>query len=354
MTAWVKSSRSPIAIDLGHHQIKAVQLRRAKDGWQIAAAAMVPRRGDGDFPDKSELERLRGVLLRRGFIGQRVVLSVPRPHVQTEVMELPPRHSGAPVDDIARTEMARMQRWESDRFEMRMWDLPAPARAQESTHIMAAACLHEDADQLLDLFESDDWHVIAMDIEPWAIARACNGHNTHCDNILAALDLGATHTHFVLMHDKVVVYDRQLNDVGIGPLRQSLIDGLRLEPAVADHVICDIGIDCDQAPPDDRRWDQQGDDARNIITQQLDQLCVELQTSLSYGSRSYPNASVDRLMLVGGGATMPGLARYLTQALDIDVKVVTSRDVASCPAPLASLCQSPTMAIAMGLALHGQ
>ena len=354
MSAWMKSSCSPIGIDLGRRQIKAVQLRRAKNGWQVAAAAMLPRRSGDALPDKSELERLRGVLMRRGFVGQRVVLSVPQPHVQTEMMELPPRHSEAPVDDIARAEMARMQRWESDRFEMRMWDLPAPARGQESTHVMAAACLHEDADQLLDLFESGGWHVMAMDIEPWAMARACGVHNPHCADMLAALDLGATHTHFVLMHEHVIVYDRQLNGVGVGPLRQSLIDQLRLEPAVADHVLCDVGLGCDQAPSDDRREDQQGGDVLNMMTQQIDQLCVELQTSLTYGSRSYPNASVDRLVLVGGGAAIPGIAEYLTQALDIDVKTVAPRDAASCPEPLAALCQSPAMAVAMGLALYDQ
>src|SRR5439155_3902434 len=89
-------------------------------------------------------------------------------------LELPPRSSNAPLERIARMEVARAHRFAPDSFEMGCWDLPAAARATKQTPVMAVACTHSDAAAIMDPFEAGGMNVVALDVKAAALARACS------------------------------------------------------------------------------------------------------------------------------------------------------------------------------------
>src|SRR5437773_9923003 len=101
---------SPIGLDLGSRQVKAVQLSRGPDGgWVLSASATFPRAqaNTASTIDVSEARRIADVLFRRGFVGNELALAVPDDKLLTANLELPPRSNEIPLDEIARGEFAR-------------------------------------------------------------------------------------------------------------------------------------------------------------------------------------------------------------------------------------------------------
>ena len=376
---------TPIGIDVGSRSVKAVQFGRERWGdgaWRIVAVAEVPRseaaqpsaaRPAGAAPagaagpaagaaagttpaaaqsqplSGEEVRRLCGTLERQGFSGAEVVLAVPTDRITTDVLELPPRSSQAPLEQIARMEVARAHRCAPDSFEMGSWDLPAAARATKATPVMAVACTHADASALLDPFEAEGLDVRALDARPCALARACETLLGERGTITAIVDVGWSGAMLSLMHQGVVIYGRTLAEGGIAKLYQTLGSRLELEPDVIDYLLAESGMANTGAPAAGQQ--RKGPvDAAGLIAAHFDAAVRDIQVSLRYAQHQYPGTTVSRLILVGGGACIRGVASHFGGVLGIETRTAAPADVAACSPGVAAAAQSPALMLATGLA----
>src|SRR5438067_4365512 len=121
------AATSLIGLDLGSRVVKATQLQWSRRGWRVRAVAAVPRALE-QSPEQTAAQ-LAGVLERQAFAGRRVILGAPVRKLVCEMLDLPPRTSGAPIEVIAKAELGQAARLESRRFEMCCWDVPSSARS---------------------------------------------------------------------------------------------------------------------------------------------------------------------------------------------------------------------------------
>jgi len=320
------TSRTPIGIDVGERLIQAVQLVRLASGWQMEAAASIRRSGSTAAAD---IHQLRGLLAARGFKGNSVVLAVPAKRLITGILELPPRTSKAPIEQLARAELARMHKCEATSLEMACWDLPAPIRATTSTFVMAAGCTYADADALLDLFEREGFEVQCLGTHTVALARACEPLLEEVSGASAILDVGWTSSRLVLVYGNVVVYERNLPRGGLRSLVRSLVPRLKLESDDVVDLLWAIGLGGDRRAPDTSK--EVCDDIRTATTAHFQDVAKEMRIPFSYLANQYRNAEVKRLFLVGGGAAMPGLKDYLASTTELELWAVMPSDLARCP-----------------------
>jgi type IV pilus assembly protein PilM len=363
-----RKSRSAIGLDLGARHVTAVQLEAtgaavvsrggAPSGWRVAAATRVSRTRPGEPLGPDEAARLRATLDRVGFLGADVVLAAPPEGVLSGVLELPPRTAQIPLAQIARVEFARTNKCAPDSFEMGCWELPAPARAGKSTHVMAVGYPHAEATELLDRVESAGFNIVALDVRCCALARACAAMASEPPGITALLDLGWTSASLALMHAGMVVYVRALPESGTGGLCQALAARLKLEPEMIDYLLAEVGLR-DAQPPDPGEGSAAVDDAdrlalpdeaRGAMSHYADALVRDLLVSFSYVARQYTDATVARLLLVGPGASVPGLGQYLAKELGLETRVVSPKDLTECPPALLDVCSSPELTPAAGMA----
>jgi len=380
-------THSPIGVDVGARTVKAVQLGRdrlsaATGGWRVTAAAEVPRdevaqpaagapaQAGSQFKTShvmtpSEVHRLMGTLERQGFRGGDVALAAPSERVVTSMLELPPRSSQAPLEQIARMEVARAHRFAPDSFEMGCWDLPAAARATKQTPVMAVACTHTDAAAIMDPFEAEGMNVVALGVKPAALARACApllAADTHA--IIGIVDLGWTGAALSLMHQGVAIYGRTLGDCGLYKLYHTLSTRLGLEIEVIDYLLSESGIAgpataaAPVAPPPPRvsggpRKTKAATDAAGLIAAHFEAAVHELEASLSYAQHQYPNTPLSRLLVVGGGGCIRGVTEHLRATLDIEARSVAPSDVSPVAPAVAQKCGSPGLTTALGLARFG-
>ena len=351
MKSWKRSTRGPVGIDVGSRSIKAVQLGHSSRGWCVEAAALLPRVAPHEPISESEAARLCGTLNRQGFGGRDAVLAAPDPGVMTDVLELPPRSSDAPLDQIARMEMARTKQFDPGKVEMACWDVPAPVRCGAATHVMAAACPHDDAERLLELFEAAGWRVAALDVEGWALARACASALGPPEELSAAVDIGARGAVFFLFHQGVVVYERPLPDFSLAALFKAIDAQVDFDGELIEHLVIGVGLECTATEDPSAVADLS--DIQSVITGHLEKLIEELRVSISYSTHRYPDAVLNSVVLVGGGAAIPGLAGKIGDAIGVDVRAVSPADLVACDESVRRSCTTPALTTALGLAQYG-
>jgi Tfp pilus assembly PilM family ATPase len=378
MSRFRKQPRSPIGLDIGARRVKAVQLEPtapaagvgggAPAGWRVATATCVNRTAPGKPLDAGEAARLVDTLDRLGFVGSRVVLAAPSDKLITGMLELPRAGGGQiPLEQIARVELARNNKVAPESFEMGCWELPVPARAGKAVHVMAVGFPHADATQLLDLVERAGLDVVGVDARSCALARACAAAVTRPPGITALLDLGWNAASLVLVYTGTIVYARPLTEVAISRVYDGLAKRLRLEADLADYLMSEVGLTdlhggaqaaasaaipsaTAVADPDPGERLALPAEARSVLAHYADGVVRELLVSFSYVARQYTDASVTRLLLMGAGATVPGLREHLAKELGLETSVVAPRDLTECPTALLDACSAPELTPALGLA----
>lgn len=343
-----RGHRSPIGVDIGSRMIKAAQLRRAGRSWRVEAIASMPRAKEGAPLDAAEAWQLAEVLERQGFAGRRVVLAAPPEMVMAERLELPPRASGVPIEELARLEVARMRKCAPDSIELACWDLPNAERAAKTTQVAAVACPVTGAHELLDVFESSGLSVIALDTFSCAMARVCAAPGKDSATI-ASLNLGWSAAALVVRCGDAIVYERSLHDSGLRPLRDRIAIDLDLEADVAEHLIFELGLSL--ARPEEEHGGEVAAAARQAIVEHFDALAAEVRASVTYLNREFSKWPVARAAVMGGGAMLPNVTQHLAKILDLQVSEAPSAEDVQCPAALRPNCTA-ALAGAIGLAMH--
>lgn len=341
------TTRSPIGLDVGGRQVKAAQLQKAhgQSAWRLTAVSLFPRPRPGQDLTTQEAHDIAEVLFRRGFGGNKVVVPVPNEKLLSAVLDVPARTAAVPIEQIARMELARAHRCPPDSFEMGCWDLPAPARAKRNPPVMAVACAHNEANAMLDVFESAGLQVTALDVRASALARAAAPIVPTDKAVCAILDLDWSSAMLVMLCDGAIVYTRALPDAGMRTLHEAVGRRCRLESEVIDFLLA--GTDGNSTPPADGAMPAE---ARGLVTSHLESLIQELKVSLAYVSHEYSDTPLTKLLLTGSGAGTPGLAGALARDLGVEPRVLTAAEVVECPPEFLESASSAALMAAVGLA----
>ena len=336
--------RSLIGVDVDGRCVKAVQLKGSPRHWRLVAAMHLPRVDPSTLISCSEAEQFRGALARQGFEGRRIALAVPEEKLVTGMLELPPRHSGAPLEDIARSELATMHSYDPQTAETVSWDLPPSSRVKDATQAMAVACRHSDADALMTLFEFAGLEVTVLESRLHALVRAC-GPLLVGNNIIAILDLEWSSATLILWHQDTVIYRWTMVPAGLRHLATSLATSLQLEEEAIDCLLADIGL---SGPTGGDRSPYEA--AGSLIRKHLDAAVAAMKSPLSYVSQQYPESAIASLLLTGPGASIPGAVEYMKIRLETQVQVAAPAGLVTCAEALGAKSRDPSLVTAIGLA----
>jgi Tfp pilus assembly PilM family ATPase len=330
---------SPIGVDIGRRCIKAAQVR----GGELVAAVSIRRTSDCAIPEPSELRHLRSLIAKGPFRGKQIVLAVPPDKLLTGIVELPPRSSGAPIEQLTRCELARIHRQEPASLEIDHWDLPPAARMGNRTMVMAMGCSHADSEALLCAVEAHGLEVLALDAHATAAARACAPLMGDQPGDGAILDVGWSCARLVLQYQGTVVYERIMDNGGVKDWSQSLSGDGAIQLDEAETLLTQKG-----APIDDA---SQSGKTASFLNGRLESLAKEMLTPLTYLTTQYPSASVQRLAIMGGGGSIKSLGEFLGAKLELETRIARSGELVRCPQAQWADC-GPGMALAIGLAKY--
>jgi Tfp pilus assembly PilM family ATPase len=346
MIGLMSDNFSPTGVYIDARNIAAAQLIRRSGNWRLAAIGYLPRTNGTECIMPDEVRQLKGMLERVGFKGNRVALGVPDGRLLTGVFDLPPRSSGAPVEELAGEELAQMHNYDVELAQSFFWDIPPSTQAKEATQVMAVACRHADAESMMGPLEKAGFDVVALVCQLEAIQNACE--SKLCPSaVTGILHLGWECASLGLIYKSKVVYQRTFTEGGMKALVQLTAQRLGVAIDLAESLIQEtVSQFCGQKSA---AADASGD-AFAWLLPHLKSIHSELEAPFTYIAKQYPGTALGRLLTVGPGARLPAVAGYLRERLKVDVQIVRPLDVIGTDGVCDGRCEDPMFVPAMGLA----
>ncbi|MFA6046050.1 MAG: pilus assembly protein PilM [Phycisphaerales bacterium] len=326
--------------------LSALQVSRpalSKDAAKvrIEAAATVSREAVGPFT-QSDAERLAGVLERRGFEGTKVVLAPARGTTSVQPLELPPRSSGAPLAQIARAEMARVQKLDPGAIEVATWDVPPPVRAGKSTHVMAASLTKRASNGCAGLLESVGLELIAIDVRSLAMARAARAW-LEPTGVCMLIDVTWEGVSIIVVLGSRVVFERDIEHATPAKMCNTAAERWRLDEETLAMAL---------QHPDMPHASEITRLASGAQSDFVDAIVPEVSRSAAYASHRYPSVKLERLLLCGEWAGVTGLRERLEAHLHVPARVLRAVDAMALGGGAAAADAGPGALLALGLAMH--
>lgn len=345
-------SRTPIGIDVGGRTIKAAQLRLSGARHQLAAVTILTRAKIGQDIDREEAANLRRTVRRQGFYGNEIVLAAPEEVLLRGILELPRQVSGAPTMQIARMELSRVHGVAPDSFEMACWESPPSDKSKSTAQAIAIGCPHEAANAFIDIFESAGLSVCALDTRTAAAARACAPMTLPAPAVTSILDLEWSSTQLLLVRGEQVIYERFLEDIHVSTLASALSEKFGIEQQAASEIVYAVGLapGAEKAQADEPQCNIEIESIRKILRSHFDTVLEELKATFAYANHQYPGDGIQRMLAIGEGAGISGLAQYLHSALPADVMPAAPGDLIEGAPHILTKGANPAATVAVGLA----
>lgn len=303
---------TPIGLDVGRHAIKAVQCARGGAAGRIVASVSVERVDESPLPGIDEARRLAEIMWRHGFQGRRAVLGVPESSLLASVVEVPPIGSGAPVPQIAASELARLHGADLAELETDCWVLPPCGPKGQRHEAVAVGVRRAEMLSLIGALQARDgggFEVVAADAPSCARARAAKlvAGERGTPESWAVLDLGWSASRLSVVDRGMIVYERALQDAGMAHLELRLEQECALKPEDIRHV---LGRSRGGAT---RRvsaaWQAAVATFSGIVA-------TEVKDSLRYLSLNRGIGIPGTVLLTGGGAECTPVLAALSEALE--------------------------------------
>jgi type IV pilus assembly protein PilM len=315
-----KNQLSAIGLEIDAHEFRAVQLMRSPKGVSTVAWAIFPRQCTREtqdltsLPESEELRWAASILGRRGFVGKKVSTASSTAQSSSHVFELPPAESGAPIDQLARMEVARARRCGPEDFEFGFWPLPAKGRTAET---IAVALPRTVIHTMIERYQDAGLELVGIDLMELAVHRgSTSGVDNVTDEINASLHIGWSSSLAVLTLGETVIYVRRI-ERGVSGVWELAKERYGLSDRGADTVISDHDV---------QRNAQASAKMRGAVWAMLAaDLASELDVAIAYVSHSFRMAPFGKIQLSGYGTANEVILNKLDQILGIPVECSPAR-----------------------------
>jgi type IV pilus assembly protein PilM len=366
-----RTQYSSIGLDIGSHQVKMVQLKAAGQQWDLhhqATAALVQDSEAGPAASDEQIVRcLRSMLASGSFLGRQVVSALPGPEVDIRSVLLPASGEAQDLRNAIQKEAAAYLSYNvEDAVIEYLLTGEEQSGDRPKRRALVVSTPRQHVDHHLALLQNAGLYCVGLEVLPLALSRLLVQYqHVPTTSPLLMVDLGYRHSTACILWQQALMYNRTLSWGG-ALLTQAIMKELQLSADKAEQLKQQYGIDPQAASlplvtQTSQRVNLQAMPGLlwELLRSQIETLAQELERILSYWGARFREALIDRLVLSGGSAALPGLEDYLRQRLGIDVMCIRPLDLADdtgtdpqTAAP--SSWWHPVLAPATGLALRGR
>ena len=293
-------------IDIGKAALKAVKLRRTKEGLEIKAVEHIAYPADDDEDQKGEHvnDALRQFLIKHKLGGDRIMVAIAGLHAFSRFIKLPP------VDGAKLKQMVRMEAQQQIPFPIAEvnWDSVKIEREYEPGEEVEVG-IFASRSELIDGFLRDLREVrVTPDLVTIAPLAAYNfvRYNTEpSEGATIILDIGSEHTDLVIM-DGERFWIRNLRIAG-NDITKALAERFKVPFAEAEKL---------------KRSASKSEQSKKIFSVMesvLKDLVGEVHRSVSFFKSQADDLDVQRMVLLGDGAKLKNATKYLSEQLGYEV-----------------------------------
>ncbi len=311
-----------IGVDIGTSTVKIAQVARSKQGWRLAASAVVPRQQIWQTDSKegtevvSSLDELQAARsLQQGYRGRRVAASLPMS--LCDVHRLDRDLNQEPnAQQTLRQAIETATQQSVEQMQCDYWSAPAVDAKPAWTQALTVS--RSWTDQLCEDIAQAGWNCEAIDGLPQAMTRAvAMVHPASTREPVAALDWGSGRATLCIIENGQPAYVRCLKDCGLRNMLEALVESLQVTELEAQQL---LETYCVSSPSEN------GDDeiarlVREVVSEPLNQLVEEIGRSFSHFQYARRSSAPQSLYLFGGGAMIHELETTLATRLEIEASI---------------------------------
>jgi Tfp pilus assembly PilM family ATPase len=232
-----KSPPEIVGLDLGTTGVKAVRMRRGKDGVTVLKAEILPPLVPAEVDPKSGRPPLP-----RSLLTHYAALALSGAHATVRILGIPGRLESGPDRDVQVREHAGVG--EGQRMGYAIMMTP---KLRNETRLLVVTLPEEEAQSLLNLFASGSPAPFSLELAGLAAITAFlrgPGH-AHEQGTVGLVESGERQTTMALLHHNLPVLVRKF-DLGMYSVRERVQQRLGVDAETARGVLADGSFDISQ------------------------------------------------------------------------------------------------------------
>lgn len=343
-------SRKPklaVGLDIGSHAVKVCEFEEKGPGFKLKTlgSALLPSSAveDGVLQDSQSVAKIVSNLIKNLKIkNKEVAISVSGYSVIVKKINLAVM-SEQELEQHIQSEAEQYVPFDIDDVYLDFQDLKTNVDDEDRTDVMLVAAKKDVVDTYLNMLRTAGLTAVVVDVDAFALENAYGGNYGIEDNV-ALVDIGASKMNINIVSK------------GTSVLARDVILGSRL---LTEQIQNKFGLTFDEAEALKLGQSPAGDKQaglEEIFVSTCTQWITEIKRALDFYYSSYPDESISRLVLSGGGARVSGLNQFFQEETGITVEIFNPFSKAAIDsgkidkAYLESI--APEMALATGLAMR--
>jgi type IV pilus assembly protein PilM len=292
-----------LGLDISSSSVKLVELGQDKSGNMVLQnCAIVPlERGwitDGNIDKFDEVaDAVRRLVVKSGTKTKNVAMALPPSAVITKKIVLPGGLSDQELEMQVESEANQYIPFPLDEVSLDFCIVGPSTNATGDVEVLIAASRREKVQDIQGLAEAAGLKPVIVDVESYA-SRLATGRlisqmpNKGLDSIVALFEVGALTTSMQVIRNDEVLYDR---DQAFG--------GAQL----TQMIVRQYGFSLEEAETKKRSGELPDDYASAVLKPFVESLVQEIGRALQFFFTSTTHNKVDKVLLAGGSASLPGL-----------------------------------------------
>ncbi|KQP23222.1 pilus assembly protein PilM [Pseudorhodoferax sp. Leaf267] len=304
-------SRKPgplLGLDVSSSSLKLVELDHDAGGnLVLRRCAIEPlERGwinDGNIEKFDEVaDAVRRLVKKSGTRTKNVAMALPPSAVITKKIVLPGGLSDQELEFQVESEANQYIPFSLDEVSLDFCVIGPSVSSVGDVEVLIAASRKEKVQDRQGLAEAAGLKPVVLDIESYA-SRLAAGRlierlpNKGVDLVVALFEVGAVATSMQVIRNDEVLYDR---DQAFGGAQLTQL------------IVRQYGFSVEEAEAKKRSGELPEDYETGVLKPFVDSLAQEISRALQFFFTSTPHNRVDRVMLAGGSAPLPGLTEAVT------------------------------------------
>ncbi|PJC28314.1 hypothetical protein CO054_00760 [Candidatus Shapirobacteria bacterium CG_4_9_14_0_2_um_filter_39_11] len=330
-------------LDIGSYSIKAVQLRKIQDKYQLVALGSAPSTPKGLASEaESDLtalaENIKKLYQEAKVTTKNVISALPEDQVFTRVITLP---------KLSEEELTSALKWEAEQY------VPIPLSevtlahqvigettqdTRQKTEVLLVAAPNRLIDKLLKVLKTAGLNPVSLETEILAMSRSLVAPDSEATLLV---DLGARATDIAIVEKGQVVFTRSISTAGEA-LTRAVAGALGLEAGQAEEYKKAYGVDPGKL---EGKVSQAIEPILEVIVKEMEQAIQFYQQE--------KEKTVKRIVLTGGTAILPEVITLLAKKLTFETQIGDPFSRVVEDSLLAKMPKNdlPFYAVAVGLAM---
>lgn len=344
-------ARSLVGLNIGSAAIKMVELSAGRgEGYQLECYAIEPLPegavSDGNIANHDAVASSIARCWKRLDTSTRyVAMALPTAAVITKKIILPANLRESAMEVQVESEANQYIPFTLDEVNLDFQVIGPTPNDPDEVEVLIAASRKEGVEDRVTCAEAAGLKPVVMDVESYAMLAAfelvrAQFAGSTADTLFALVDIGATAMKVTMMRGDQQVYTRE-QAFGGNQLTQDIVRA--------------YGMSYEEAEALKRTGPMPENFESEILQPFLEALALEVSRAIQFFFTSTQYSEVDHIVLMGGGALLPGVAQVVAERTQIDSVLANpfaAMTLSPKVRPKQLLQDAPALMVACGLALR--